>query len=142
MAALPGQVDDVSSLVKKRSGAAVKLGAVLARAGVRAEATHLTVESADGTFSASVPLAGVRDVALLVYREDDEPLSSSKGGPVRLLIPDAAACRTAEIDTCANVKFVATLTLTVGPGRDTRPATPRSHKKLHETPGHEHLDES
>jgi hypothetical protein len=86
-----------------------------------------------------VPLAAVRD-ALLVYRLGDGPLPSSKGGPVRLLIPEAAACHTDEVDTCANVKFVARLTLEAGPGKDTRPTSPRAHASLHEKAGHEHSE--
>jgi hypothetical protein len=60
--------------------------------------------------------------------------------PIRFLIPDAVAKRSAEIDACSNVKYVGRLTATVGAGRDTRPSTKRAHEALHAKPGHEHLD--
>jgi len=137
LAALPGQIDDVGAVVAGREGGAVPLAVVLEHAGVRDGAVYLTVRSSKGDFSASVPLDAVAD-AVLVYRLGTGPLPSAKGGPVRFLIPDAASCRTAEVDTCANVKFVASLSLGREPGRDTRPTTARSHKELHEKPGHEH----
>jgi hypothetical protein len=139
LAALPGQVEDVSELVPGRNGGAVRLASVLDRAGVEQHATHVTVESSDGSFAASVPLAAVRETALLCYRTRDQPLPPSRGGPVRMLIPAAAACDDDAVDACANVKFVGSLTLSAGPGRDTRPSTVRAHARLHEQTGHEHL---
>jgi hypothetical protein len=140
-AALPEQVSDVSALVPGRSGGAVRLRSVLSIAGVRSDATHLTVEATDGTFSACVPLGAVRDTALLTYREGDESLPASKGGPVRMLIPGAGSSQIEGVDACANVKFVGLLLVTVGVGRDTRPTTATTHEELHERPGHEHLDD-
>jgi len=139
--ALDGQITDVSALVPGRSGGAVRLRNVLDVAGVTSDATHLTVESDDETFSACVPLDAVLDSALLTYREGDVPLPAAKGGPVRMLIPDAAACRVEGVDACANVKFVGLLLVTVGRGRDTRPVSKTSHEELHRQPGHEHLDD-
>ena len=130
LAALAGQIDDVSTVVPGREGGAVALSAVLEAIGVANDATHISVIASDGSFAASVPLDAVRD-AVLLYRLGDAELPASKGGPVRFLIPDAAKCRSAEVDTCANVKFVGTLRLSVGPGQDTRPASPTSHAKLH-----------
>jgi hypothetical protein len=49
-----------------------------------------------------------------------EPLDTKAGGPFRFLIPNAAECKTAEMDTCANVKFLDRIELTAGKGRDTR----------------------
>jgi hypothetical protein len=141
LAALPGQVADVSESFAGRSGGAVRLASVLECVGVSRDATHITVESSDGSFAASVPLDAVADSALLCYRSGDDPLPTSKGGPVRMLIPAAAAAGNAAIDACANVKFVGLLTVSVGPGRDTRPASKRAHAQLHEKPGHEHLNE-
>ena len=138
---MPDQVEDVSALVPKRAGAAVPLKSLLARASTQDGARYLTVTSTDHGFAASVPLEAVADSALVLYRSGDEPLPASKGGPFRFLIPNAASCHTAEIDTCANVKFVGSLRLSEEPGEDTRPTTPRNHKALHEKPGHEHLEE-
>ena len=128
--ALPGQVADVGTLVAGREGRAVRLAAVLDAAGPLPQATHLTVESGDGRFSANVPLDALAD-ALLVYRLADGPLPAEKGGPIRLLIPDAARCGRAEIDACANVKHVAVLRLETGRGRDTRPTTKAEHAAMH-----------
>ncbi len=139
-ARLGDQVADVSEFVPGRSGGAVRLRAALAVAGLDDEATHLTVEASDGSFSACVPLDAVLDAALLTYREGDAPLPDSKGGPVRMLIPGAASSDIAGVDACANVKYVGLLLATVGPGHDTRPATATSHEQLHQQPGHQHLD--
>ena len=51
---------------------------------------------------------------------------------MRFLIPDPAACGTAEIDTCANVKWLNSISLSTERGRDVRPATLRAHEALHE----------
>jgi DMSO/TMAO reductase YedYZ molybdopterin-dependent catalytic subunit len=130
LAALPEQVPDVGTVVSGREGGAVPLRAVLACAGVDPSATHVTLVSDDGSFAASTPLAEVAD-ALLVYRLGEKPLPAGQGGPFRFLIPEAAACHTAPVDTCANVKFLGEIRLTVGPGRDTRPRTPAAHAALH-----------
>ena len=127
---LPGQLDDVGTLVPGRRGGAVALAAVLAAAGPRADATHLTVESDDGCFAASVPLDALAE-AVLVYRLGDGPLPAAEGGPVRLLIPDAARCGRADIDTCANVKHVTVLRVETARGRDTRPTTAAEHAAVH-----------
>ena len=42
----------------------------------------------------------------LPHFTDGHPLPEEKGGPVRFLIPNPAACGTAEVDTCANVKWL------------------------------------
>jgi hypothetical protein len=133
---LEPQIPDVGQVVRGREGSAVPLAAVLACAGVLAEADYLTVAADDGEFFASVPLDAVGE-AVLVYRLGEESLPRSKGGPLRLLIPDAARCGREEVDTCANVKFVSRLRLDVGRGRDTRPLSVREHEQLHRKPGHE-----
>ena len=55
LAALDGQVPDVGTLKRGRRGRAVRLASLLAQVEVAPEATHLTVVSSDGDFSASVP---------------------------------------------------------------------------------------
>ncbi len=131
LAALPGQVDDVSTLSPGREGSAVRIASVLEAASAQPGAEFLTLE-AEGGFAASIPLAAVADQALLLYALDGEPLPHEKGGPVRFLIPDPAACGTAEIDTCANVKWLNSISLSTERGRDVRPATLRAHEALHE----------
>lgn len=118
LAALP-QIEDVGTLVPGRKGAAVRLRDVLAGADPDRAATHATLASSDGEFTASVPLDEIRD-ALLVYRHGDHPLPESLGGPVRFLVPDAKACHSGGADTCANVKFLGSITLTAGLQPDSR----------------------
>lgn len=131
LAALPGQVADVSTLASGREGAAVRLTSVLEAASAQTGAEFLTLE-AEGGFAASIPLAAVADEALLLYALDGEPLPHEKGGPVRFLIPNPAACGTAEVDTCANVKWLNSIHLDAERGRDVRPSTLRAHEALHE----------
>lgn len=131
LSAMDGQVDDVSKLIPGRVGGAVRLQAILDRVQPSRELDYLTVESTDGGFAASVPLEALRG-ALIAYRLGKGPLPKDKGGPLRFLIPNDEGCATGGADACANVKFVGTLRLTKGPGKDTRPSTPRQHSELHE----------
>jgi len=109
------QIPDVSQLVPKREGRALKLSAVLAAARPHAEAKYLTLHSADGSFSASITLAEIQDRGLLVYQKDGTVLPDSLGGPIRFLIPDFN-------DPCANVRGLGCIELSATPGRDTRPS--------------------
>jgi hypothetical protein len=131
LSALDGQIEDVSKLIPGRVGSAVRLQSILDRVQPKRDLDYLTVESTDGGFAASVPLAALRQ-AVIAYRLGEEPLPAEKGGPLRFLIPNDEGCATGGADACANVKFVGTLRLTKGPGKDTRPATPRQHADLHE----------
>ena len=63
LAALEGQVSDVSKIIAGRDGVAVTLAAIVQHAAVDPEATHLTVIAEDDSFSASVPLAAVEALA-------------------------------------------------------------------------------
>ena len=128
--ALPGQVPDVGARVPGRSGHGVAFASLLQRAQPKAEATHVTLTSNDGGFSASVPLAAVAD-AIVAYRDGEGEIPASRGGPFRFYIPTDAGCAEAEVDACANVKFLATAEVTVGPRADTRPKNPTEHAKLH-----------
>lgn len=126
-AALPAaaQVADVSALVPGKAGRAVRLSAVLAKAGARPDARFLHVASSDPAFAVSLPLAEVADRALVVFELDGAPLPAAKGGPFRLLVPGHP-------DECVNVKQLARLELSDQPGRDTRPADDAEHAKLHQ----------
>jgi len=66
------------------------------------------------------------------FEINGSPIDVDKGGPFRFYIPNAAECAIAEVDECANVKYLDRIELTVGPGKDTRPKTKRAHKELHE----------
>jgi len=125
------QVPDVSQLAPKRSGGAVRLEGLLAQAGIKPTGDYLTLHSSTDDFHASIPLAAVRERAVLIYRLDDGPLPVKAGGPVRFFIPDHAACHVAEVDECANVKFVDRIELTRGRGYDNRPAEEEEHAELH-----------
>jgi 2-dehydropantoate 2-reductase len=126
------QVPDVSRLDPKRQGTAVKLEGALGLAGVKPSAKYLTLHARADDFHASVPLASVRERGLLIYQLNGQPLPLSAGGPVRFYIPDFAACHSAEVDECANVKFVDRLELSTERGFDNRPEDERQHAELHE----------
>jgi 2-dehydropantoate 2-reductase len=121
LAGLPEQILDVGSLIPGRQGGAIWLRNLLDATGTHPHATHVTLHATDGDFSASLPLAAVRDRALIVYRMGEASLPVEQGGPIRFLIVDAEACGLSEIDTCANVKFLGSIQVTQGPGVDTRP---------------------
>lgn len=118
---LPGQIEDIAALVPGRMGGGVRLAALLDAVRPQPEATNLTVESSDGSFSASVPLAAVLESGVVLYHLGRQALSEQQGGPFRFLITDAQTCATGGVDLCANVKFVGRIALSDAPGRDTRP---------------------
>lgn len=118
---LPEQIEDIASIVPGRSGGGVRLQSLLDAVQPYPEATHLTVESDDGGFSASVPLAAVVESGVVLYRLGSQALPTQQGGPFRFLITDAQTCATGGVDLCANVKGVGRIAFSAGPGRDTRP---------------------
>lgn len=121
---LPEQIDDISRLVPGRQGGGVRLAALLTAVQPQPEAAYLTLESSDGSFSASVPLAAVVYSAVVLYRLGSQALPAPLGGPFRFLIPDAQTCASGGVDLCANVKFVGRIMIGDKPGRDTRPLSP------------------
>lgn len=137
LARLPpeAQIDDVGVLSPQRSGGAVRLAAVLERCAARPSARYLTLHATRDDFHVSIPLAAVREAAVLVYRQGDRPLPEKQGGPLRFLIPDPAACGTHEVDECASVKYVDRFELTAEPGYDNRPADERAHAQRHAAEG-------
>jgi 2-dehydropantoate 2-reductase len=139
LAALPGQVPDIGALLPGRMGGGVWLHSLLEATGARPQASHVTLHATDGDFSASVPLEAVRDRAIVVYRLGDAPLPTAQGGPLRFFITNVEECAIGEVDACANVKFLGTIELTIGPGTDTRPSSVPEHEVLHQEPGHAHL---
>jgi len=129
------QIRDVSRFHPTRHGDGVTLSALLARAEPNERATYLTLHASRDDFAASVPLAAVLDEGIVVYQVDGAPLPVERGGPIRFLIRNPAACQTAELDDCANVKFVDRIELTAGRGRDTRPQDEDEHADLHAREG-------
>jgi DMSO/TMAO reductase YedYZ molybdopterin-dependent catalytic subunit len=133
LAALPAQsqIADVSQIDPQRRGRAVTLAAMLERAGVRAAARYLTLHAAADDFHASIPLESVLKRGIVIYEIDGQPLPASAGGPFRFYIPDFAACHSAEVDECANVKFVDRIELSATKGSDNRPEDEKEHQALH-----------
>ncbi|WP_425617822.1 molybdopterin-dependent oxidoreductase [Anatilimnocola sp. NA78] len=125
------QIPDVSSLAGGRAGTAITLQGLLQLAQAKPAAKYLGLHSQADNFHASIPLEGVREKAFLIYQLNGEPLSTKAGGPCRFFVPDHLACRSAEIDECANVKFVDSLELTAEKGHDNRPHDDAAHAQLH-----------
>jgi DMSO/TMAO reductase YedYZ molybdopterin-dependent catalytic subunit len=125
------QIADVSQLDAKRRGTAVRLRGLLAAVEPTSDARYLTLHAGRDDFHASIPLAAVVEQSVLIYSLDGKPLPVEMGGPFRFFVPNHLACHTAEIDECANVKFVDCLELSAAPGHDNRPADERAHAALH-----------
>jgi DMSO/TMAO reductase YedYZ molybdopterin-dependent catalytic subunit len=130
------QILDVSQIAEGRKGGAIKLSGLLKLAGVKSEAKWLGLHASRDDFHASIPLDQVRERAFLIYRVDGQPLSEKAGGPCRFFIQDYLACHSAEIDECANVKFVDHIELTAEKGRDNRPHDDAAHAALHQKETH------
>jgi len=125
------QVTDLKRHGYKRAGDAVRLAALLRLARVQPAASYLGLHGTADDFHASIPLEAVLDRALVIFRIDGAPLPAAIGGPFRLFIPDHATCQAAEIDECANVKFLDRIELTVEKGQDNRPHDDAEHARLH-----------
>ena len=105
------QVPDISSVLQGRRGAAVRLAALAELADTRG-ARFVHVESADGSFTANLPLEQALEHGLVLYSLDGEPLPAKFGGPFRLLLAEGEDCS-------VNVKFLAGLTFVATPGSHT-----------------------
>lgn len=138
LAALPNQVSDISQLIPGREGGGVRLQSILDTVHPSPAATYITLKSTDGKFSASIPLAAVRN-AVVAYRLGSDPLPAKKGGPFRFLIPNVEECAIGEVDACANVKFLGEICFSIQPGEDNRPTSKTMHEEHHTKEGHEHL---
>lgn len=125
------QVEDVSRFHAGRSGDAVTFAAILRTASPRSDANYVTLHADRDDFHVSVPLADLRDQGLVVYRSGARGLNPDRGGPIRFLIRDPKACRSSELDECANVKYLSRIELTIRKGRDTRPVDDEAHAALH-----------
>lgn len=125
------QVPDVSRFAGKKQGDAVTLESILALVTPLPEANYLTLHAGRDDFHVSIPLQAVRNEGLLIYKLNGASLTEKQGGPFRFLIRDFAACHSAELDDCANVKFLDRIELTQRKGLDTRPTTDAEHEALH-----------
>ncbi|MCP9447543.1 MAG: 2-dehydropantoate 2-reductase [Nitrospira sp.] len=117
IAALPAEHHvDVSTVMPGATGRGIRLRGLLDVPALAVDADHVTVHSADGTYSACLTLRQAMEYGVLVYELEGAPLPPSKGGPFRLITPGLD-------DLCANVKGVGRIEITRGPGRDTRQTT-------------------
>jgi hypothetical protein len=82
--ALAEQIVEASAFLPGREIASVPLAALLTLSGVTAEARSLVIESADGRFSTTLPLAAV-DGCVIQYRVGTSALPTVLGGPFRLV---------------------------------------------------------
>jgi hypothetical protein len=117
-------VPDLKLIDETLSGQGVRLRRLLDLVGPEYGTEWLTVESLDGGFSASLPLAEVGRTAIVAYQDSGKPLDPENGGPARFLVPYYP-------DKCANVKSIGRLVLSRKQGRDTRPSTREEHEALH-----------
>lgn len=106
------QVADVGELVEGRSGRAVWLRGIAARARAGADARFVHVASDDEAFTANLDVEDARRGALVLYDLDGEPLPRSLGGPFRLLFVDSEDCS-------VNVKFLGRVEFLREPGSHT-----------------------
>jgi hypothetical protein len=134
LARLPGQVADVAALIPGRKGGGVPLRTILDETGPLGDVRYMTLQTADASYSASIPLKAVADQGLIVYRMGDEPVPEEEGGPVRFFIIDVESCSlgAGEIDRCANVKFLHRIDFSAERGPDSRPATEEQHERIHD----------
>jgi len=114
LAAVPAehQVPDVGQLVAGREGTALRFGGLVELSGVAAEARFVHVASADGAFTANLPLEEVRAHGLVLYGHAGGALPARLGGPFRLLLVDGDDCS-------VNVKFLSRVEFAVEEGSHT-----------------------
>jgi DMSO/TMAO reductase YedYZ molybdopterin-dependent catalytic subunit len=133
LAALPEayQIADVRQLDPRRPGTAIRLAALFDLVQPHPDVAFLALYASRDNFHASLPLAPLRERAILIYALDGQPLPVAAGGPFRFYIPDHLACHTAAIDECANVKYVDRLEFNREPSFDNRPHDDAAHAALH-----------
>lgn len=117
LAKLPAeyQISDLGTIMPNMKGKAIRVKGILEVPALAIGADHITFHSQDGQFAASLTVKQAAEHGVLVYELDGQPMPASKGGPFRLVAPGLG-------DLCANVKGVARIELTRGPGKDTRPS--------------------
>ena len=117
IAALPGVVAEAATVAPGAHGAAVAMAPVITLAAPTAVATHCTVASRDGDYTASIPIATLRQGGWLAFALDGSPLPADLGGPLRLTVADGATL-------CWNVKDVGELRFTAAHEPDSVPENP------------------
>lgn len=123
------QIEDVSRRVAGMEGSGVRVKGIIKASKPAGKADHVTFHSEDGKFAASVPLKEAMENGILIYKRDGGPLSTAKGGPIRLVVPHGD-------NACSNVKSVNRIELTIGKGKDTTTGDPdHDNPEIH---GHSH----
>lgn len=117
IAALPGAVADAAAVAAGAAGTAVAMAPIVAFAAPAATATHCTVASRDGGYTASIPIATLRRGGWLAFALDGSPLPADLGGPLRLTVAEGATL-------CWNVKDVGELRFTAAKEPDSVPENP------------------
>ena len=107
---------DIATVMPGMKGQGIRLKGLLDVPALAIEADHVVFHASDGKYSACLTLRQAREHGVLVYKLDGAPLPDTKGGPFRLVTPGLG-------DLCANVKDVARIEITKGPGLDTRQTT-------------------
>lgn len=97
-------------------GLGIRLKGLLDVPALAIDADHVVFHASDGTYSACLTLQQAKEFGVLVYELQGTALPDANGGPFRLVTPGLG-------DLCANVKGVARIEVTKGPGRDTRQTT-------------------
>jgi 2-dehydropantoate 2-reductase len=97
-------------------GLGIRLKGLLDIPALAIDADHVAVHALDGKYSACLTLQQAKEFGVLIYELNGAALPEAKGGPFRLVTPGLG-------DLCANVKGVARIEITKGPGRDTRQTT-------------------
>lgn len=79
---------DIHGLISCCEWTGVRLGVVLAEAGLRPEAAWVLAEGADAAgMTRSIPIAKALDDALLAYAQNGERLRPEQGYPLRVVLP-------------------------------------------------------
>jgi 2-dehydropantoate 2-reductase len=117
IAALPAEHQlDVSTVMPNMKGRGIRVKGLIEIPALAIGVDHVTFHASDGKYAACLTLQQAREYGVLVYELDGAGLPETKGGPFRLVTPGLG-------DSCANVKGVARIEVTSGPGRDTRQRT-------------------
>jgi len=117
LATLPAEHQlDISTVMPGMQGQGIRLNGLLDVPALAIDADHVVFHASDGQYSACLTLQQAKEFGVLVYELQGAALPDMNGGPFRLVTPGLG-------DLCANVKGVARIEITKGPGRDTRQTT-------------------
>jgi 2-dehydropantoate 2-reductase len=114
IAALPEEHQlDLSTVMPGMQGRGIRLKGLLDVPALTIDADYVAFHASDGKYSACLTLQQAREYGVLVYELAGSALPEANGGPFRLVTPGLG-------DLCANVKQVARIEVSRGPGLDTR----------------------